>query len=63
MTWSGMASSWIHLIDEAVDMGFTLDLVHTGIMVTIVIIRTGGVIGDIFQMSSRKKRHLHLMEK
>ena len=62
MRWSEMADSWINLIDEAVDIGFTLVLVQTGIMVIIVIILTGGMTRDIFQMSSRKKMHLHLME-
>jgi len=40
---SEMAGSWIHLIDEAMDMGFTLVLVLTSIMVIISIILIGGV--------------------
>ena len=48
---SEMIDSWIHLINEAVEMGFTLVLVWTGIMVIITIILTEGVIGDIFWMS------------
>jgi len=51
MTLSWMEDSWIHLIGEAMDMGFTLVLVQIGITV------------DIFWMSSRKKIHLHFMEK
>lgn len=63
MTQSEMVDSWIHPIDEAVDMGFTLILVQTGIMDIIVIILIGGVIGDVCRMSSRNQSHLHLMGK
>ena len=45
------------------DTGTILILVLKGIMVIIVIILKGGVIGDIFWMSSRNKIHLHLMGK
>jgi len=63
MTQTEMAYSSIHMIDEEVDMGFTLVLVQTCIMVIIVVILIEGMTGDNFQMSSRKKRHLRLMEK
>ena len=63
MIQSEMTDSWIHLIEEAVDMDFTLVLVRTSIMVIIVIILTGGVTWDICWMSSRNKSHLHLMDK
>ena len=63
MTQSKMEYSWIHLIDEEMDMGFHLVLVHIGIMVIIAIILTRGVTWDIFWMSLRKQRNLHLMEK
>lgn len=58
-----MEGSWIHLVDEAMDMEFTLVLVQTTTMVIISIILTGGVIGDICWMSSRNQSHLHFMEK
>ena len=58
-----MLDTWIRLIYEAVDMGFTLVLVQTGTTVIITIILTRCVTGDIYQMGSRKKIHLHLMEK
>lgn len=63
MTWLEIPGYWIHLIVEAVDMGFTLVMVQTDTMVIITIILTGGVTGDIYQMSSRKKNHLHLTKK
>lgn len=63
MTQSEMADSLIHLIDEVVEMGFTLVLVQTCIMVIITIILTGGMTWDIYRMSSRRKSHLHLMDK
>jgi len=63
MTRSEMADSWIHLIDEQVDMGIILVLVQTSITVIIVIIFTRGVTGDICWMTQRKQSHLHLMEK
>jgi len=56
-----MSCSWIHLIGKAVDTSFTLVLVQTDIMVIIAIILPGGVIEDIYRMSSRKKSHLPLM--
>lgn len=49
-----MEYCWIQLTDEAVDMGFTLVMVQTCIMVIIVVILTGGGIGDIYQMSARE---------
>ena len=51
------------MINEAVDMGFTLVLVPTGIMVISVIILIGEATKDICWMSSRKTSHLNLMEK
>ena len=63
MTQSDMEISWIIQIGEVMDIGTILLLVLSGIMVIIVIILIGGVIGDIFWMSSRKKRHIHSMGK
>jgi len=48
MILSDMVGYWIHLINEAVDIGFTLVLVQKGIIVIITIILIGGVVGDIF---------------
>ena len=50
MTLLGMEYSWIHLIGEAVDMGFILVLVWIGITVIIIIILTKGMTEDICQM-------------
>jgi len=44
------------------DIGTILFLVLIGIMIDIVIIFTGGLTLDIFQMILTKKIHLHLME-
>ena len=63
MTRSGMSSSWILQKGGVMDTCTILVLVLIGIMVIIVIILIGGVIGDIFQMSSRNKSHLHSMGK
>jgi len=63
MTQLEIVDSWILSLDEEVEMGFTLVLVQTGIMIMIIIILRGGVKGDIFRMSSRKQSHLHLMGK
>lgn len=51
MILSGMVGSWIHMIEEVVDMGSTLVLVRKGIMVIIAIILIGGVTWDHFWMS------------
>lgn len=48
---SGMEDYWTHLIGEVVDMGITLVLIQTCIMVIIAIILIGGVTGDICRMS------------
>lgn len=63
MTRSWMADSWIHMIDEEMDTGFTLILFQIVIIVLINIILIGGVTRDIYWMRLRKKNHLHLMEK
>ena len=63
MTRSGMSGSWILRKGGVMDTCTILVLVLKGIMVIIVIIPKGGVIGDIFWMSSRKKSHLHSMGK
>ena len=44
----GMVYSWIHLIGDAVDMGFILVLIQTCTMVIITIILTRGMRGDTF---------------
>lgn len=62
MAQSKMAGSWIHLIEEAVDMASTLVMVQTSVMVIIAIILIGGLTKDICQMSSRKQRNLHSMD-
>lgn len=63
MTRLEMKISWKHLIDNKVDMDFTLFLFQTGTTVIIAIILIGGVIRDTDRRSSRKKIHLHLIEK
>ena len=63
LTRSEMAGSWTLRIGEVIDTGAILVMVLTGIMIAIVIILTGGVIGDIFRMSSRNPSHLNMMEK
>ena len=63
MTRSGMSGSWILRKGGVMDIGTILVMVLKGIMVIIVIILKGGVIGDIFRMSSRNKSHLHSMGK
>jgi len=55
MTKSEMAISWIHLIDKAVDMGLTLVLVQTGIMVIIVIILMGEVNSSLLDEIKKEK--------
>ena len=47
MTWSKIVDSWIHLINKAMNMVFTLVLVQTCMIVIIAIILIGGVIRDI----------------
>lgn len=63
MILSGMEDPWTHMVGEAMDMGIIIVLVQTCIMVIIAIILIGGVAWGIFQMNSRKKSHLHSMEK
>ena len=63
MTRVGMSGSWILRKGGVMDIGTILVLVLKGIMVIIVIILKGGLIWDIFRMSSRNKIHLHLMGK
>ena len=62
MTLSEMESSWILLLREAMDTGSILVLILTRTMIVIIIILTGGVIGDTFWMSLRRRFHLPLME-
>lgn len=61
MTRSEMAGFWILRIREVMDIGSILVLVLKDTMIVIIIILTGGVTRDIFQMSSRNRSHLHLM--
>ena len=63
MTRLEMIGSWILQSGEVMDRGTILVLLLTGTMIVIVIILTGGEIGDIFRMSSRKQSHLPLMGK
>jgi len=62
MTQLEMADCQILWIEDVMDTCIILVLVLTNIMIFIVIILTGGLIGDTFQMNLRNKSHLILME-
>ena len=57
-----MEGSWTRHIGEVMEIGSILVLVLTSTMVIIIIILTEGVIGDIFQMRTRRLSHLALVE-
>ena len=62
-TQSEMADYWTLRRGEGTEIGMIIVLIQIDTMIIIGIILTRGVIGDFFQMSLRKKSHLHLMER
>ena len=62
MTQFKMTYCWTLWIGEGIDTGMILVLIQVSTMIVISIILRGGVIGDICEMSLRKKGHQHLME-